>query len=381
MNALVDWLPRPGDEAYKYTSFAALARRKYAAPAPGTVDAAQLPAPFGARLLFVDGRLQDRDGAPECGSGAPHRDLPESATALRKMNAALATESITLDIPPDTDAGVIELLFASSDHATPVASYPQVTVTVGANAKVTLVERHVALGEAQDFTNLAIDMQVARGACVTHIALQQGATGAALATGLHATLAVDAQFDSHAVHLGGALVRADLTVTLAGRGARCALYGVHLPGMRQHIDTHTRIEHMVRDTTSVEEYRAVVDRGGRSVFNGKVFVAKGADGTDAQQFNANLLLSEQAEADTKPELEIYADDVKCAHGATVGKLDEAAMFYLRTRGIGVEAARSVLIWAFVETVLTKIPLADARRSIEDAVLARLPDAGLIGEFR
>ncbi len=386
MNALADLLPRPGDEAFKYTSFQAVARRAYADPAPAAIDPAALPVPYGERLLFVDGQLNvgaasRRDEKFTVGAVPSRRDIPANANALRRMNAALAAECIWLDIPADTDAGVIELLFVASAHEGRVASYPQIAIRLGANARATVIERHVALGDSDDFVNLAIDAELARGATLTHFSVQRASARATLASGVYATVAQDATFTSHAVHLGGALARADIDVTLAGRGAHCGLYGLHLAGMRQHIDTHTRIEHAVSDTTSDEHYRAVVDRGGRSVFNGKVRINEGADRSDAQQYNANLLLSEQAEADTKPELEIYADDVKASHGATVGKLDETALFYLRTRGIGEDEARSVLVWAFADTVLARVPHADVRADVEAAVLARLPDAAKIGAFR
>ncbi|MEX0900113.1 MAG: Fe-S cluster assembly protein SufD [Gammaproteobacteria bacterium] len=384
MNALADLLPRPGDEAFKYTSFQTVARREYADPAPTAVDTAALPAPYGPRLLFVDGQLAG-DGSGIVGAAPLRREAPHTApaqaNALRRMNAALASECITIDVPADTDAGTLELLFVASQHPDRIAAYPQVAVRLGANARATVIERHVALGDADDFLNLAIEVDLERGAQLTHLAVQRAAIRATVASGVYATVAQDASFMSHAVHLGGSLARADIDVVLAGRGAHCGLYGLHLAGLRQHIDTHTRIEHAVADTTSDEHYRAVVDRGGRSVFNGKVRINEGADRSDARQYNANLLLSEQAEADTKPELEIYADDVKASHGATVGKLDESALFYLRTRGIGEDEARRVLVWAFADTVLARVPQANVRAEVEAAVLARMPDAAKIEAFR
>ncbi len=301
--------------------------------------------------------------------------------ALRIMNAALATECLTIEVPADTDAGVIELLFVSTEHDARIAAHPQVHVTVGRGSRLTLIERHLGPDSVQDFINLVTELDVGDSAEVSHLLYQQSGAKMTVTSGLFATVGAGARFDDHAVQLGGQLVRTDLGVTLTGRDARCGLYGLHLPGKMQHIDTHSTITHAVPDTTSDERYRAVVDKGGRSVFNGKVVVAAGADRSDAQQYNANLLLSEQAEADTKPELEIYADDVRAAHGATVGRVDETALFYLRSRGISAEAARSVLVWAFAEEVLAKIPVGALRRHAEDAVLARLPDSDLIKEFR
>lgn len=388
MSSLVDFLPAKRDEAFRYTSFAALARREYATPRPRAVDPDALPAPLGQRVLFIDGVfVSPQDSRPE---GRSHVSVlqdsrPEGRShdegALQIMNAALATQCVRIDIAADTDAGVVELLFVATDHDDRVAAYPQVHINAGRGAKAVIVERHIALGKAQDFTNVVTEVSVGESASVEQVILQESASQATLATGVFATVAAGGRFVSHAVHLGGALVRADIGVTLAGRGAHCGLYGLHLPGLKQHVDTHSSIIHAVPDTTSDEHYRAVVDRGGRSVFNGMVVVKPGADRSDAQQYNANLLLSEQAEADTKPELEIYADDVKAAHGATVGRLDEEALFYLRSRGVDESTARNVLIWAFADEALMRIPLGALRRLCEDAVLDRLPNASLIQEFR
>lgn len=381
---LVGFLPKSRDEAFKYTSLAALARREYLAPTSRIPDASLLPAHDGARLCFVDGRfvepLSRVDGLhiQTLTPAAHNRD----GNALFEMNRALADQGLTIDIPADVDfPSPIEILMVTSEHEKAVAANTRIRITLGARARANIIERHVSLGDAADFFNLVMEIDLGESSNLTWVTDQRIARSATLATGLYANLGKHARFESHAVHLGGALVRSDIDIALAGRGANATLVGFHMPGMRQHIDTHSRIHHQMPDTTSDEHYRAVVARGGRSVFNGKVVVAPGADRTDAQQFNANLLLSEQAEADTKPELEIYADDVKCSHGATVGKLDETALFYLRSRGIGEEAARSVLVWAFADTVLTRIPDSALRQSIENEVLSRLPDAERIQEFR
>jgi Fe-S cluster assembly protein SufD len=173
------------------------------------------------------------------------------------------------------------------------------------------------------------------------------------------------------VDLGGRLVRNDVEVKLRERGASLDLYGLLLAGEGQHVDDHTRIDHIAPDTRSTEAFRGVIGRRGRGVFNGKVVVHRGAHGIDAHQTSDNLLLSDQAEIDTKPELEIYADDVKCSHGSTVGELDAEHLFYLRARGIDEADAREMLTTAFAATVLERIVAEDVRASVADKVGARL----------
>jgi len=157
-----------------------------------------------------------------------------------------------------------------------------------------------------------------------------------------------------------------------GEGAECALNGLYLVGGRQHVDHHTRIDHLRPNCVSRESYKGVVDGRARAVFNGKIVVHKGADKTDSAQSNANLLLSDKAEVDTKPDLEIYADDVKCAHGATVGQLDLKQLFYLRSRGLGMDEARNVLMFAFADEVLAKIKQPEVRRYLERVAFEKLP---------
>ena len=387
------------EEAFKYTKLAPLAKQDFQPSVATAIDEAALPEPYGVRIVFIDGRysaaLSQADALPQGVAICPLRDAlkderlrPLAAPAqakdrhtLYQLNAALADNGVAIEVAGDADAGVIELVYLATAHDDARTAQPRVLVDVGPHAKLTLIERHRALGEPADFVNLTTELRLARGAKVEHLLLQRASSKMTLATGTYATLAENATFTSHAVHLGGSLVRADIHATLAGRGAHCGLYGLHLAGDGQHIDTQTRIEHAVPDTTSDEHYRSVVDRGGRSVFNGKVVIQPGADRSDAQQYNANLLLDKLAEADTKPELEIYADDVKATHGATVGKLDDEAMFYLRSRGIGEAEARAVLVWAFADSVLTKMPLKEVKHATEAAVLARLPHAATIQAYR
>ena len=190
----------------------------------------------------------------------------------------------------------------------------------------------------------------------------------------------NSRLESHSIALGGALVRNDIHSQLAAEGAEIIMNGLYMTKDKQHVDNHTRVDHMKPRTYSTENYRGVLNGKSRAVFNGKVVVHPQAQKIDAQQSNANLLLSDDAEIDTKPELEIYADDVKCSHGATVGQLDKNMLFYLRSRGIDEDTARSLLTYAFADEVISKIDLQPIRNRLEYLVVGRLPDATLIREF-
>jgi Fe-S cluster assembly protein SufD len=188
---------------------------------------------------------------------------------------------------------------------------------------------------------------------------------------LAAELAADAELRVGYVDLGGRLVRNDIDIVLRERGARVELFGLFVAGAGQHLDNHTTIVHTAPETRSDEAFRGIIGERGRGVFNGKVVVHPGAHGIDARQSNDNLLLSDQAEIDTKPELEIYSDDVKCAHGSTVGELDAEHLFYLRSRGVDEAQAREILTVAFAATVLERIAAPNLRDRITDKVVARL----------
>jgi Fe-S cluster assembly protein SufD len=185
------------------------------------------------------------------------------------------------------------------------------------------------------------------------------------------TAGPDSEFNYCTFDLGGDLVRNDVVVDISAPGASAVLSGLFLAGGQQHIDNHTRVDHRVGPARSRQHYRGILTGNARCVWNGKAIVHAGADGTDAQQANHNLLLSDKAEIDTKPELEIYANDVKCSHGTTIGQLDEAALFYLRTRGLNKDEARQVLTRAFAQTIVAKAPIEAIRDLLEERISARL----------
>jgi Fe-S cluster assembly protein SufD len=190
----------------------------------------------------------------------------------------------------------------------------------------------------------------------------------------------DSRFASHSISFGGQLARNDINIVLDAEGAGCTLNGLFMVGGRQHVDFHTRVDHAKPNGSSEEVYKGILDGRARGVFNGRVKVHPGAQKTDAQQSNKNLLLSRDAEIDTKPELEIYADDVKCAHGATVGQLDEHALFYLRSRGIGESQARGLLTYGFAREILDRMHLTSLRDKLTEKLLQRMPNAEQIREI-
>jgi len=274
----------------------------------------------------------------------------------------------------------INVLFLSGMVNKDLATLPRNVIVLGNNAQATVIESYIGLDDAQYFTNAVTEASLAAGAQLTHYKVQQESRKSYHIGNFYIHQEKDSRCESHSISLGGSLVRNDIYAQLNAEGAEIILNGLYLADGKQHIDNHTRIDHLKPNTRSEENYRGVLNDHARGVFNGKVVVHKDAQKTDAQQTNANLLLSDNAEVDTKPELEIYADDVKCAHGATVGQLDQDMLFYLRTRAIDEETAKSLLSFAFADEVIGRIQFKPIRDRLEQLVVGRLPDADLIREF-
>jgi len=256
-------------------------------------------------------------------------------------------------------------------------------VMLGQGAQATLIEHFTGSeNSAAGLTNIVTYVRLQDNAALTHYRLQmEGAKQFHIAR-VEVKQGRDSRYTLHAVELGASLSRADIIVNLAETGASCELNGLFVASNRQHIDHHTRIDHHAPHCRSRETYRTVLDGRAHGVFNGKIVVAKGAVKTDSAQSNANLLLSKNAEIDTKPELEIYNDDVKCAHGVTVGRLDETQLFYLKSRGLSEQEARQLLTFAFAAETLAAMNIQAVRRFIEKEAFAKLPNMtemdGLLG---
>ena len=254
-------------------------------------------------------------------------------------------------------------------------TYPRNLIVAEEASQLTVVETYA--GDGAYFSCGLTELVAGPGAVVDHYKVQrEGREAFHLATlQLYAERA--SAVSSHSISLGGGLVRNDVNAVLDGEGIDCILNGLYLADGRQLVDNHMRVEHAKPHCASHELYKGILDGKARSVFNGLIYVHKGAQKTDAKQSNRNLLLSADAIANSNPRLEIFADDVKCTHGSTVGQLDDDAVFYLRSRGIGVDAARSLLTYAFASDILARIKVEPVRHDLEEFLFARLPQGDVV----
>lgn len=341
-------LPTPADEDWKYTSLTALAAEDFKLrPASGV----EIVVPEGVALADTSARLGE------------FRYARNGFTAL---NAALG-RVVELTIPKETSiAEPIELNFANVDGA---AVFSHVVVVVEAGAKATLVESYTSDGKS--LTNAAIQVFVADNANFTHYRVQKESADAFHVGTTEVTVGRASHYDSTNINLGGRLSRHDIELRFTAEGGEAFVDGLYVLSGDQHHDTHSSIDHAVPNCVSHQSYKGVLNDKSRGVFNGKVFVRENASGTDAQQSNKNLLLSNDARIDTKPQLEIFNDDVKCAHGATVGQLEEEELFYLLSRGLNESLARNLLTYGFAEEIVNKIGIESIKKDLDEAVLNRL----------
>jgi Fe-S cluster assembly protein SufD len=267
----------------------------------------------------------------------------------------------------------IRLLFLTSARAEPSAVFCRHLVVCGAASQASIVEHHFVLGDgAPTWSNSISEIVLGDGAVLDHYKLQREPAQAFHTALQHSRLGRGANFSSHSMNFGAALARHDVHCVLAGEGADATLNGLYLVEGAQHCDTHMRVEHQAPRCGSHELYKGILDGRGRAVFNGRIYVHRGAQKTDAKQTNRNLLLSREALVNTNPQLEIFADDVKCTHGSTVGQLDADAVFYLRSRGIGELAAKSLLTYAFASDIVSRVRVEPLRRELEDFLFGWLP---------
>jgi Fe-S cluster assembly protein SufD len=255
-----------------------------------------------------------------------------------------------------------------------------VIVALEPGSDVTLLETHVSLPGREHFENSCTEVSVGANARLEHVRVHHGAANASSYADLSVRLERDSRYASRLFTFGGALTRVDLGVAFRGPGAECELDGLYLAHAAEMVDHHTVVDHAVPRCTSRQRYRGIVDGNGAAVFDGTVFVRPGADKTAAHQENKNLLLSSDANVHTKPHLEIDTDDVKCSHGATVGRLDQNQLFYLRSRGMDATTARSLLTYAFARQVAESIADERVRAAVEDAIAERLPNGAAMKEL-
>lgn len=285
------------------------------------------------------------------------------------LNTAMLAGGAFVLIPRNVEIHKpLSLLFLSAGN---VASFPRVLVIAEANCKATLIESYANAGAGVSFTNAVVEVVLQEGSRLEHYKVQRESVESFHIASTSATLGTNASYDSTAINFGAQLSRHDVAVQMGQEGAECWVDGLYVVSSGQHTDTHSVIDHQQPHCTSHQLYKGILDGKSRAVFNGKIFVRHGAQKTDAMQTNKNLLLSKEARVDTKPQLEILADDVKCAHGAAVGQIDEDQLFYLQTRGIHGELARNLLTYGFAEEVIGKIKIDSIRSQLDEAVLHRL----------
>ncbi|MEM1174461.1 MAG: Fe-S cluster assembly protein SufD [Pseudomonadota bacterium] len=288
-------------------------------------------------------------------------DLP-----LSDLNLALLSDGLHIRVPAGVDVEKpLGLLFIDSSSGRPLAVQGRVIVDVERGARVSLIELHRSEGSGTVFANNLLELNIADAAQVAHVRLQTRDREHAHTARLLVSCGRDAQFRHFGLDCGGKLARNDLAVDLSHTGADVEFNGLFLVDQGQHVDNHTSVDHRVGPATSRQEYRGIIR--GRAVWNGKAIVHEGADGTDATQANHNLLLSPGADVNAKPELEIYAEDVKCAHGTTVGQLDDSAVFYLRSRGLDTEQARQLMTQAFAGAVASSNPVAECQALVDETI--------------
>lgn len=403
-------LPTTRNENWRYTDIKAISRSHYR---PAEADRVEVDrAVFdGLRftelgcheLVFINGyRSADLSTPAALPDGVIVKDLNSAlnedadllqsgitescsgANGFTALNTAFIKQGAFIYIPDGVElVAPIHVFYLSGlgglsgKTASPVAIHPRNIIIAGKGASATIIESYIGLDDASAyFNNIVSEVIVHDGANLEHYKIQQE-SGASHHIGfLFVHQRRDSGFISNSLALGGALARTDIHAQLNAPGADISMNGLYIVNGRRHIDNHTRVDHLAPATYSAENYRGILDGHGRGVFNGKVIVHKDAQQIKADQTNDNLLLSDDAEIDTKPELEIYADNVQCSHGATVGQLNEDMLFYLRARGVGKDTAKSLLTCAFAQEVINCFGLAPVRRRLEYLVSGQLPGADL-----
>jgi Fe-S cluster assembly protein SufD len=383
---------------WKYTNLASVARENFS-PAIVTVrehadiDRFVYPETAAAHLVVVNGFYSEELSVKTGLEGVVAIDLLSAVAdarynkvarsylarnagyhnnGLAALNTAFLQSGLFLWIPRNVKVEIpIQVTFLTDPDRAGSASFPRLLVVAEENSSATLIENFVSTRDEQYFTNAIAEVVVKEGARLEHYRMQRESNSAFHVSLTSAELGRSSSYDTTSVNLGAKLSRHDISVTMEQPGAECWVDGLYFVGQDQHSDTHSSIDHKKPHCTSHQLYKGILDGNGRAVFNGKIFVREGAQKTDAMQTNKNLLLSPNARVDTKPQLEIYADDVKCAHGAAVGQIDQEELFYLEARGINPELGRSLLTYGFAEEVIGKIKLESIRSQLDEIVLRQL----------
>jgi Fe-S cluster assembly protein SufD len=394
--------PTRRDEEWRFTNVSSIVETPFTLAAkaqsemtPEEIHAYTYAGMSGTQLVFVNGHFQADlssasfpAGVVVSGLAAAMASDPEliqsqlgrSAEFISQSFVALNTAALEDGAFVHIKRGAIveepiHLLFVSTPQGGPTVSHPRTLILADENCQATIVESYSGTPDQVYFTNAVTEIVVAESAVIDHYKVQRESRKAFHIATMQLQIARSANFSSHSIALGGLLVRNEANAYLGGEGIECTLNGVYVGNDNQVIDNHTTIDHAMPHCNSHEIYKGILDGRSRGVFNGKIFVRQDAQKTDAKQTNQTLLLSPTAQIDTKPQLEIFADDVKCTHGATIGQLSDDALFYLRARGIPQDQARALLTYAFASDIVSRIKI-DAIRAQLDQVL--LADRGLQG---
>jgi Fe-S cluster assembly protein SufD len=388
--------PTTHDEDWRFTNVSAIANTAFELAPPAKVTAEDLSAyrqpPSACRLVFVNGRfskeLSSTGNLPrglQLGSLAeklaaapdelePHlgRYLDTARDAFAALNTAFLDDGAWVHI---ARGAVLEhpifLLFVSTHAVRPAMTHPRNLVVAGQGSQATIIEDYVSLGGGTVLSNAATELFAGDNATITHLMIEREHEQAFNISTLRIEQGRDANVASHSLLLGGALVRNNVHPVLRGQGGECLINGLFIGHGRQHMDNYMLVEHASPHCGSRQFYNGILDDQAHGVFHGRIVVHKDAQKTDAKQTNRNLLLSDDAQIDTKPQLEIYADDVKCTHGATIGQIEEDSLFYLRSRGLDERTARKLLLYAFASECLDRIKEGPARDQVERLVDERL----------
>jgi Fe-S cluster assembly protein SufD len=393
-----DGLPGPRSEQWKYSSLRALGQRNYqrgdsaAAARPIEAGLLALAGVAGPRLVFVNGvfrsdlsELQEIDGL-EIGNLADmlkaesaalqvflSRSFSDASDAFARLNISLASDGPVIRVREGaTIEPLVRLVFVGACAPDDLAWHLRSIIDVGEGAALRVVEHHVGEAGQAHFGNVFSQIALRPGARLDLLQLQNAPESCSVVRRTEAVLEADAHLELRSIEAGAQWMRHDLAVSLLGDRSRLVSRGVFALRARQHADTRLDVRHTARDTACDIVWRGVADGRSRGIFHGAITVNPGADGSDAQLGNKNLLLSDSAEIDTQPVLEIHADEVKAAHGATVGQLDERALFYLRSRGLSAHEARSLLTLAFCRVAFDSIENVALREHIDALLLERLP---------
>ncbi|KAB7730227.1 Fe-S cluster assembly protein SufD [Rudanella paleaurantiibacter] len=384
-------------EEWKYSNVAGLINKAYELEQPSALtaeelDVLQIPNLSGNILYFVNGQyradlsrivspasevqiLSFREAMSEQSEavGAYFSRLADfQDNAFTALNTAFAFDGVFIRVPDNkTVAEPIVMRFINDAREANVAAQPRNLIIAGRNAEVKVIESYRTLGEQSSFTNTVTEVSVARDARVEYYKVQNDTEQAYHIGTTQVRQADSSLFYSATVTLNGGFVRNNLNIVLDGEHCEAHMYGLYIPNGRQHIDNHTLVDHAKPNSYSNELYKGILEERSTGVFNGKIFVRPDAQKTNAYQSCKNVVLSPDATMNTKPQLEIYADDVKCSHGTTTGKLNEEALFYMQSRGIPKQQAQTLLMYAFAEDVLNKIKIDPIREYLEKVVAQKL----------